>query len=264
MEQTGGQRAGDGAGQGGGDPDAGIADDVAHLEHAGAQALAHQAADPVFAVAHHRKAHHLGAAARHRGAAGQTGQAQGGADGRRGNGQGQGHAHNHRHQNAHHQGGLLGGPHNQGAHPVGSLADGGCNQQGQGHARKDGHQRGDQNVDAGFFADGLAQLSRHNGDEQHRQRAAGAAQRVGGPAHRHQTEQHQVGGVEGAADGAGHGGAAHGRGVSANGNQHLHPQLLAQGVQDGAHQQAGKQALSHGAQSLNQVALRGDDNIFAF
>ena len=41
------------------------------------------------------------------------------------------------------------------------------------------------------------------------------------------------------------------------------PQLLAQGVQNGADQQAGEQALGHRAQRVDQVALRGDDDILA-
>ena len=81
MEDAGGQRAGDGAGQRGGNPDTGILYDVAHLEHTGAEALADEAADAVFLIAHDGKADHLGAAARHSGTAGKAGQAQRCADG---------------------------------------------------------------------------------------------------------------------------------------------------------------------------------------
>ena len=263
VEQAGGHGAGDGAGQGGGDPDPGVADDVAHLQHAGAEALADQAAHTVLLIAHHRKAHHLGAAAGHRRAARQAGQAQGGADGRRGDGQGQGHPHDHRHQHPHDEGGLLGGPHDERAHPAGRRADGGGDEQGQPHPGEDGHQRGDQQVHLGLLADGLAQLGGNDGDEQHGQGPAGPAQGVGGPAHRHQAEQDKVGGVEGIADGAGHGRTAHGRGVVPDGHQHGDAQLLAQGVEDGADQQAGEQALRHGAQGVDQVPLGGDDDVLA-
>ena len=40
--------------------------------------------------------------------------------------------------------------------------------------------------------------------------------------------------------------------------------LLAQRLDDGADQQAGKQALRHGTQRFNEIALRGDDDILAF
>ena len=263
MEQAGGQRAGDGTGQRGGDPDAGVLDDVAHLQHAGAQALTHQTAYTVLAVAHHGKAHHLGAAARHGGTAGQTGQAQCGADGCRGDGQGEGYAHDHRHQNAHDQRGLLGGPHDQGAHLAGGCADGGGDEHGQTDAHKDGHQRGDQDVHLGLLAHGLAQFSGHDGNDQHGQRAAGPAQGVGRVAHRDQTEQHQRRAVECPADGAGHGWAAHGRSVAAQIHQHLQPGLLAQRLDDGADEQTGEQALCHGTQCFNEVALRRNDDVLA-
>ena len=104
MEQAGGQRAGDGTGQRGGDPDAGVLDDVAHLQHTGAQTLTDKAAHTVLPVAHHGKAHHLGAAARHRRPAGKAGELEHRADGRRRDGQRQGNAHQHRHRNAHPEG----------------------------------------------------------------------------------------------------------------------------------------------------------------
>ena len=65
------------------------------------------------------------------------------------------------------------------------------------------------------------------------------------------------GGQQCPADGAGHGRAAHGRGVAAQIHQHVKAGLLAQRLDDGADQQAGKQALRHGAQRFNEVALRG-------
>ena len=69
VEDAGGQRAGDGAGQSGCDPDAGVLHDVAHLEHTGAEALTDEAADTVFLIAHDGEADHLGAAACHSSAA---------------------------------------------------------------------------------------------------------------------------------------------------------------------------------------------------
>ena len=241
MEHAGGQRAGDGTGQRGRDPDAGVLDDVAHLQHTGAKALTDQTAHTVFLVAHHGKTDHLGAAACHGGTASKAGQTQRGADGGRGNGQGQRHAHNDGYKNAHGQRGLLGGPHDQGAHLTCGGANGCGDQHGKAHAGKNGHQRGHENVHAGLLAHGIGRVA--YGD---------------------QAEQHQRRAVQRPADGTGHGRAAHGRGVAAKVYQHVKAGLLAQRLDDGADQQAGKQALRHGTQRFNEIALRGDDDILAF
>ena len=264
MEHAGGQRAGDGTGQCGRDPDTGVLDDVAHLQHAGAKALTDQTAHAVLLVAHHGKADHLGAAACHGGTAGKAGQTQRGADGGRGNGQGQRHAHNDGYQNAHDQRSLFGGPHDQGAHLTCGSANGCGDQHGKAHAGKNGHQRGHEDVHAGLLAHGLAQLGSHDGNDEHGQRAACAAQSIGRVAYGDQAEQHQRRAVQRPANGAGHGRAAHGRGVTAKVYQHVKTGLLAQRLDDGADQQAGKQALRHGTQRFNEIALRGDDDILAF
>ena len=261
MERAGSQRAGDGTGQRGGDPDAGVLDDVAHLQHTGAQPLTDKAAYAVLLIAHHGKAHHLGAAARHASAAGKAGQTQCCTDGGRGDGQGQCHAHDDRHQNAHDQRSLLGGPHDQSAHLTCSCADGGGDEHGKSDARKNGHQRGDKDVHLGLLAYRLAQLCCHNGNDEHGQRAACTAQRIGRVAHGDQAEQHQRGAVQCPADGTGHGRTAHGRGIAAQIHQHLQPGLLAQRFDDGADQQAGEQALCHGTQSLDEITLRSDNDI---
>ena len=64
--------------------------------------------------------------------------------------------------------------------------------------------------------------------------------------------------------GAGHGRTAHGGGVAAQIYQHLQTGLLAQRLDDGTDQQAGEQALRHGTQSLNEVALGRDHDVFPF
>ena len=191
MEHAGSQRAGDGTGQRGCDPDTGVLDDVAHLQHAGAKALTDQTAHAVLLVAHHGKADHLGAAACHGGTAGKAGQTQRGADGGRGNGQGQRHAHNDGYQNAHDQRSLFGGPHDQGAHLTCGSANGCGDQHGKAHAGKNGHQRGHEDVHAGLLAHGLAQLGSYDGNDEHGQRAACAAQSIGRVAYGDQAEQHQ-------------------------------------------------------------------------
>jgi hypothetical protein len=194
----------------------------------------------------------------------QAGQTQRGADGGRGNGQGQRHAHNDGYQNAHDQRSLFGGPHDQGAHLTCGSANGCGDQHGKAHAGKNGHQRGHEDVHAGLLAHGLAQLGSHDGNDEHGQRAACAAQSIGRVAYGNQAEQHQRRAVQRPANGAGHGRAAHGRGVAAKVYQHVKAGLLAQRLDDGADQQAGKQALRHGTQRFNEIALRGDDDILAF
>ena len=158
----------------GGDPDAGVLDDVAHLQHAGAQALTHQTAYTVLAVAHHGKAHHLGAAARHGGTAGRRPVRPSAA------------------QMAAEEMGRVRAtptitdtrmPMISGACSVAHIIRvptwlaaapmGGGDEHGQTDAHKDGHQRGDQDVHLGLLAHGLAQFSGHDGNDQHGQRAAG-------------------------------------------------------------------------------------------
>ena len=125
-------------------------------------------------------------------------------------------------------------------------------------------ERGHQNIDLGLLAHGLAQLRCHDGNDEDGQRAARSAQGVGRVAHRDKAEQHQRRAVERPADRARHRRAAHGCGIAAQIHQHLKPGLLAQRLNDGADQQAGKQALCHCAQRLDQVALGGNDDIFSF
>ena len=272
MEQARGQGAGDGGGEDGRQPDAGVLHDVAHLEHGGAQPLAHQAAPAVLPEGEDGEAHHVGAAPRHRRAAGQTREAEGRADGRRGDGQGQGHADDHADHDAHEEGLELGGPHDDVAHRRGGGADGRGPPSGQTYPRQNGHQGGHQDVNLGLLAHRLAQLGGDDGDEQHRQGAAGpglvrdeagGAQGVGGIAHRGQGEEHQGGRLEGAADGHGHSRAAHGGGVIAHVHQEGEPRLLSQGLDDGADEQGAEQALGHGAQRVDAVAPGGEHDVLA-
>ena len=272
MEHAGGQRAGDGRGRRGGDPDPGVADDVAHLEHGGAQPLTDQTAPAVLPEGQHGEAHHLGAAARHRRAARKAGEPDGGADGRGGDGQRQRHADDHAHQNAHPEGLKHRGPLYEVAHGGGGGADGRGPPRRQAHAHQNGHQRRHENVDLRLLGHRLAQLGGDDGDEQHGQRAAralaavqrGAAQRVGGVAHRGQREEHQRRGLKGVADGHSHGRAAHGGGVTAHRHQKVDVELGAQRVQDRADEQRAEQALCHGAQRVNAVPLAGYDDVFPF
>ena len=263
MEQAGSNGAGDGRCQRRRDPGAGVAQDVGHLQHAGTQALADQAADAVFFIAHHGKAHHLGAAAGYGRTARKAGQAQRRADGRAGNRQRQRHADEDRDENAHQQRLQFGRPHDDAAHGGRRCADGRGTQCAQTYADQNRHSRGDEDIDLRLFADQLADLRRRNGDQVDGQRAACAAQLIGGAADGNQTEQNQLRRVQRVADGCGHGRACDRRRIAARRDQECNAGLLAQRLDDGADQQAGEQPLRHRAHGVDAVAVRRDNNVLA-
>ena len=263
MKQAGGNGAGDGRGQRRGNPGAGVAQDVGHLQHAGAQTLADETADAVLLIAHDRKAHHLGAAARHGGTAGQPRQAQRCADGRTGDGKRQRHADQHRNHNAHQKRLQLGGPHDEAAHGGRHRADGRRKQRAQADAHQNCDGRGHENVDLRLLADQLADLGGNDGDQVDGQGAACAAQLIGSAAHGDQAEQHQLRRVQRVADGRGHGRARDCRRIAARRDQKRQPQLLAQRLDDRADQQAGEQSLRHRAHGVDAVAVRRDHDVLA-
>ena len=248
------------------------------MQHAGAHTLSNQTAPAVFLEAHDGEAHHLGAAAGNRCAAGKTRQAQGRADGGGGDGQGQGNADDHGYQNAHPEGLQDGGPADKGAHRRCRRADGGGYQIGNQNARQHRDDGCHQNVDFRLLGYQLAALGSHDSHKVHGQRAAGAAHGVGGKAHGNQGEQHQRRAVQGEADGDSNAGADHGGAQAADGILHRaltgadgddgilqkgNAELLTDGVKDGAHQQRAEQTLGHGAEGVNAIALESEDHILA-
>ena len=104
----------------------------------------------------------------------------------------------------------LGRPHDQIAHRHGSPPQWRRYERGQKNTGANGDERGDEYIHPGLLGYGLAQLSGDDGHEQHRQRAARAAQGVGREAHRDQGEEHEGRALQGIAYGCCHGGAAHG------------------------------------------------------
>ena len=168
-------RAGDGRRQSRRDPDADVADDVAHLEPARADALRDKAAPAVLAEAHHREADHLRAAARDGRAAGKSRQPQRRADRCRGDRERQRDADEDRDDDAHEERLQLRGPHDGLSHGARRRADGRRDELGKSDAREDRHNRRDEDVDLCLLADDLAQLGGEDRHEQHRERAARAA-----------------------------------------------------------------------------------------
>ena len=141
--------------------------------------------------------------------------------------------------------------------------DAGGTEGAQAHTHQNGDRRGDEDVDLGLFADQLADLGGDDGDEVDGQGAACTAQFIGRAADSDQAEQHQLRGVQCVTDGRRHGRASDSRRIAARRDQERKPQLLAQRLDDGADQQAGEQALGHGAHGVDAVTMRRDDNIFA-
>ena len=161
--------------------------------------------------------------------------------------------------------------HDQLAKGAGGFADGGSNDVGRADADEGGDDGRDQNVDFSLFTDSLAALRSDDGHEQHGQRAAGAAQQVAGVTHSRQREERQGRGLEGIANGDGHGGAAHKGGQAADGIgdvlcdlacEEADVELGTEGVEDGADQQRAEQTLGHGTQGVDAVPLGGEDNVF--
>ena len=213
----------------------------------------------------------MGAAAGHGGAACQTHQAQCGTDGGGADGQGQNDAHNGGNQNAHQEGLLVGGPHNDVAQPAGSGADGRRDQCCHKHAAQNGDGGSDDEVDRGALGNQLAQEHRHQGDDEHGQRAARAAQRVGGIANRQAgiddkgRRFHRIG------DRARHRRALHSHSEVAGVHQQgklLTPQgivqvkeVYADCLENRTNQQRGEEAVSHAAQAVDKDALHGKGDI---
>ena len=104
------------------------------------------------------------------------------------------------------------------------------------------------------------------------QRPSCPTQGVAGVAHRHKGKEHHGRRLEGIADGHRHGRAAHKGAQPTHGVAHVidgndlggkkrNPELGPQGVEDGTNEQRAEQALGHSAQSVDAVALGGDDNV---
>lgn len=161
-EDAGSNRTGNSGGQGGRQPDAGIFDDITHLQHGCAQPLCDQAAPAVFGKAHDGEADHLGAAACRGSAAGQAGKAESKADSSGADGQGEDDTDQHRNDNAHEKRAKLSCPNNELTEAVHQEADAGTDKRTDPQPRKNGDGGGDENIDFGFAADGFAKFRGDN------------------------------------------------------------------------------------------------------
>ena len=203
-------------------------------------------------------------------------QAQRQTDGGGGDGKGQGHADDHGDDDPHEEGLEFRGPHDGLSHGGGGLAHRGGNEGGEADTRQHRDNGRHQNIDLSLLTDGLTQLGGQNGDEQHRQRAAGSAHGVGGEAHGDQGEQHQRRGLQCPADGYRHAGAHHGGAQAADGvghgplaladgddalRQEADVQLRPQSVEDGPHQQGAEETLRHSSHGVDEVALGGECDV---
>ena len=246
------------------------------MQHTGTDALRRQTAPAVFTEAHDSEANHLGTAARHGSAAGQSRQSQCRADGGGGDGQRQRHADDDGHQNAHEEGLQLRRPHDGLSHSGGRLAHRRGDQRRKADTGQHRDDRRHQNVDLRLLADGLTHLGGEQRHEQHGKRAACAAHIVGGKAHGDQGEQHQRRRLQRTGDGHRHAGAYHGRTQPADGVVHRavaltdgdddgvqkpDVELLPDGVENRSHQQRAEQSLCHSAHGVDEIALCGENDV---
>ena len=171
-EDAGSNRTGNSGGQGGRQPDAGIFDDITHLQHGGAQPLCDQAAPAIFGKTHDGEADHLGAAACRGSAAGQAGKAESKADGGGTDGQGKNDTDQQRDQDPHPEGLELGGMFDKLTKAIHEKADAGTDEGANAKSGKNGDGRGDENIDFGFAADGFAKFRGDNDSKECPQWAA--------------------------------------------------------------------------------------------
>ena len=264
MEHACGDGAGDGGGERRRDPDAGISDNVRHLEHRRAEALRDKAAPAVFLKAHHGEADHLRAAACDGRAAGKARQAQHRADGGGRDRQRERDADKHRDRDTHPERLEFGRIVDDNAKCRGRRADGRRDPLGERDADQDGHGGRDQNVDLRLLAHGLAALGGKDRDDENGKRAARAALGVGRPAHRGKGEEHHRVSLERVADGDRHRRAGDGHRIGADVRQKRNAQLRAERLDDRADEQRAEEALRHCAERIDAVALGRNFNVFAF
>ena len=227
------------------DPDPGVLDDIAHLQHGSSDSLGDQAAPLILLKGHDGETDHLRAASCHRGSSGKAGQSQrradrGGRDGKR-----KSDADHDGNNDSHQERLQVGRPHDDRTDARCGSSDRGSDQGGESDACENRHKRSDEDVDPGLLGDRFAAFRGDDRDKQNSKRAAcaaaaaqsRAAQRVGRVTDCREGEQDQGRSLQGIADGDCHSGAAHGRGVSAAQREGGDPQLGAQRVQDRADQQ---------------------------
>ena len=263
MEQAGRDRAGDSGGQDGRDPDKGIFDNIAHLQHRCADTLGDDTAPFVLFKGHHGKADHLGAAAGNSSSACQSGESQGRADRGGGNRQGQRYADDDRNDDPHKEGLKVSCPHDNGADTGSRFSDGGRDQGSEPDAGEDRHQGGDKNIDPGLFGDSFSELGRDDRDEKDGERSAGTAHLISSSPDCDQGEEDKGRSLEGISDRDSHRRAAHGRSKPADIHQGLDPQLRSQRIEDGADEQRSEQTLCHSPERIDPVAPRRDHDVFA-
>ena len=259
-EDAGSNRTGNSGGQGGRQPDAGIFDDITHLQHGCAKSLRHQAAPAVFGKAHDGKADHLGAAARRGGAACQTGEGKGKADSSGADGQGEDDTDQHRNDNAHEKRAKLSCPNNELTEAVHQEADAGTDKRTDPQPRKNGDGGGDENINFSFAADGF---SKFRGNDDGKESTQRSTYRVGAESHGAERIQDQRRSGKGNTDGNGNGDTGGAAGVACGGDKPIPVELIAKRIQYGADEQRSEQAHGHGAHGIDKIELSGGLDIFA-
>ena len=263
FENAGGDGTGDRRGDDRGEPDHRVADNVAHLQHGGADTLGDKPAPFILLKGHEGKADHLCAATCDSGASGKPCKGQSSADGCGRNGQSESDSDDDRDKDAHDEGLLIGRPHDEGTDAGSSCADGRSDQGGKSYTGEDRHKGCDQDVHSGLLGDDLAELGCDDRDDENGKRAACLTHLICRGTDCYQREKHKRRSLQGEADGDGHCCAAHGRGVSADFYQRFNSQLCAQCIQDRSDQERREETLRHGAERVDSVAARRNNDILA-
>ena len=157
----------------------------------------------------------------------------------------------------------LGGPHDEVADPGGGDADVGRAEDGEQGADDDGHNGRNQDINRRFLADGLAAFRGYAGNDQNGQRAARAAQLIGGEAHGAERKQHKRRTMKRVSDGDRHGDAGDRFGKVADLHQQIPAELTAEGSEDGADEKGREEPLRHRTQRVDAVALGRKDDVLS-
>lgn len=159
-------------------PEHGLAHKVRNLKHGGTETLRRKALEAVLPPGGYGKAHHMGAAAGHTGAARKAGQPECGAYCRGADGKGKHRAHYGGDEKPHDKGAHLSRPHDKVAYNRAYLSDGRGDEHSGKHARQDCYSGGNDQIHRRAFGNQLAKKDGYNAHEENGQGTAAAAQRV--------------------------------------------------------------------------------------
>ena len=234
---------------------------------AGTLPLRRKALEAVLPPGGYGKAHHVGAAACHTGAARKAGQPECSAYCRGADGKGEHRAHYGGDEKTHDKGAHLSRPHDKVAYNRAYLSDWRGDEHSGKHARQDCYSGGNDQIHRRALGNQLAKEDGYNAHEENGQGTSAAAQRVCRIADGQQRVQHKGRGLHGVSDGRSHGRALHRLGKAvcirkkavfvAPQRKAKVKEIGADGTDNGADQERSEQAICHAAQLVYKDALCG-------